>query len=391
MQWEGPANGRDLRLFGGSGMPTFAHSFEPAGGSPLGATVDLTVQEVEEAGIREVLQTPGAKVGHWGLLGPLLDPTSSDFMFLEPLGQSREVKTAISGLLGRFVARAYASKHLGLTHFAHIRRPPMRLRGARGVLRRVAGATGDMPDWVAWGPGVGLAIVEAKGCHDPAGPSATLQRAYTQANRAEIAAGGLLAPFKRYAIVSRWGFCAPIGWEPMLSVRDPDEEGEGLSEREIRDLELGVVRRHFGELLLSVGEERLARAFFGLAESAVPARDRAMSEEASVTLASARRRTIISSEDTASAGPELVGGYVSAAGVLPAGELTPDELATLSRLGLRPTFIGIETSALQAAIKGDLGYFDPAQTDGDGTAGRLRRGSSGDWIVPLEPDGPRIE
>jgi hypothetical protein len=43
---------------------TFIHSFDPASASPVaGRTVDLDVSEIEDAGIREVLQTPGAAYG----------------------------------------------------------------------------------------------------------------------------------------------------------------------------------------------------------------------------------------------------------------------------------------------------------------------------------------
>jgi hypothetical protein len=41
---------------------TFFHSFDPTAASPVsGATVDLEVSEIEDAGIREVLQTPGVQ------------------------------------------------------------------------------------------------------------------------------------------------------------------------------------------------------------------------------------------------------------------------------------------------------------------------------------------
>ena len=45
---------------------TFFNSFDPPAASPVsGATVDLEVSEIEDAGIREVLQTPGAAYGAW--------------------------------------------------------------------------------------------------------------------------------------------------------------------------------------------------------------------------------------------------------------------------------------------------------------------------------------
>jgi hypothetical protein len=82
---------------------TFLHSFDPAKASPItGPTVDLDVSEIEDAGIREVLQTPGAAYGAWSILDALLMPTGTGtpFIFKKPLGQAREVKVALSGMVG---------------------------------------------------------------------------------------------------------------------------------------------------------------------------------------------------------------------------------------------------------------------------------------------------
>lgn len=54
---------------------TFRHSFEPAADSPVkGRTVRLTVREIEDAGIKEVLQILGARVSSWSILQALLQP-----------------------------------------------------------------------------------------------------------------------------------------------------------------------------------------------------------------------------------------------------------------------------------------------------------------------------
>jgi hypothetical protein len=93
----------------------FLHQFEPEALSPVpypGHEVELTVQEIEAAGILEVLQRTGARVGSWSLLEALLDPGTSQFLFRVPLGAAREVKVAVSGVFGRFVARAYLSRYL---------------------------------------------------------------------------------------------------------------------------------------------------------------------------------------------------------------------------------------------------------------------------------------
>ncbi|WP_245445104.1 hypothetical protein [Pseudaminobacter soli (ex Li et al. 2025)] len=62
---------------------TSLHSFEPAAASPItGATVDLEVSDIEDASIREVLQTPGAAYGAWSILDALLAPTGVGTPFM---------------------------------------------------------------------------------------------------------------------------------------------------------------------------------------------------------------------------------------------------------------------------------------------------------------------
>ena len=69
---------------------TFFHSFDPPASSAVsGATVDLEVSEIEDAGIREVLQTPGATYGAWSILDALLTPTGAGTPFVF---RSRSVK-----------------------------------------------------------------------------------------------------------------------------------------------------------------------------------------------------------------------------------------------------------------------------------------------------------
>jgi hypothetical protein len=87
----------------------------------MGATVDLDVSEIEDAGIREVLQTPGAAYGAWSILDALLTPTRGHALHLPGAAwQAREVKVALSGLFGRFVARAYLERYFSLSRFAHL-------------------------------------------------------------------------------------------------------------------------------------------------------------------------------------------------------------------------------------------------------------------------------
>jgi len=129
---------------------TFLHSFDPPASNPVtGATVDLGVSEIEDAGIREVLQTPGAAYGAWSILDALLTPigAGTPFIFRELLGQAREVKVALSGLFGRFVARAYLAHRPSSSMMRRFRvttclRRYWRVRDGTGVARarRISGA-----------------------------------------------------------------------------------------------------------------------------------------------------------------------------------------------------------------------------------------------------------
>jgi hypothetical protein len=62
---------------------TFLHSFDPPTASPVsGPIVDLEVSAIEDAGIHEVLQTPGAAYGAWSILDALLAPTGPGTPFV---------------------------------------------------------------------------------------------------------------------------------------------------------------------------------------------------------------------------------------------------------------------------------------------------------------------
>ena len=57
---------------------TFLHNFDPPTASPVsGPTVDLEVSAIEDAGIREVLQTPGAAYGAWSTARCAVDANRS--------------------------------------------------------------------------------------------------------------------------------------------------------------------------------------------------------------------------------------------------------------------------------------------------------------------------
>ncbi len=64
----------------------------PAASPVTCATVDLDVSDIEDAGIREVLQTPGAAYGAWSILDALLTPTGTGTPFISGSRSDRRAK-----------------------------------------------------------------------------------------------------------------------------------------------------------------------------------------------------------------------------------------------------------------------------------------------------------
>lgn len=218
---------------------TFQHSFYSSNRDPEPrGEVELSVEAIEEAGVREVLQTPGAVLGSWSLLDALL-AKCDEFRFREPLGQAREVKVALSGLFGRFVARAYLERYFGLHYFAHLGGEEIELGGRLRVrVVRRSGQEGDLPDWVACAEDLSkLTVAEAKGSHARAGPGSAIAQARKQVARVNVYGGHGRMAVKRIAVATRWGMLKDGPAESWIKVHDPGGRGRKVRGRS------GVARR----------------------------------------------------------------------------------------------------------------------------------------------------
>lgn len=361
---------------------TFLHSFDPPSASPVtGATVDLDVADIEDAGIREVLQTPGAAYGAWSILDALLAPTGvgTPFIFREPLGQAREVKVALSGLFGRFVARAYLERYFNLSIFAHLGSRIIDL-DRRGQVKVTRLSRGDLPDWIASASDLSsLTVAEAKGCHDNGGPTKALNRAWAQAGRIDITAGGSKVTVKRIAIATRWGMAAPNPTDAQLSVRDPVDEGELIKPEEKDALFIGLLRLHIANLIKSLGHAELATALRGLTHQPFARRLQGDIQRARALLDAVRVREV----ENATAMGGLIGGVVTRAGPVTDTDVTPADQEALARLNLRPVFVGIERDLIRAAIDAELQTVRTRLTQIVGPDDFARPDRAGGWIVPL--------
>lgn len=362
---------------------TFFHSFDPPASSPVsGATVGLDVSEIEDAGIREVLQTPGAAYGAWSILDALLTPTGTGtpFVFREPLGQAREVKVTLSGLFGRFVARAYLERYFNLSIFAHLGSRTIDLDRRRQVkITRLS--RGDLPDWIACASDLSsLTVAEAKGCHDVGGPAKALDRAWAQARRIDVTARGRKVSVKRIAIATRWGMATAGPADAYLSVRDPVEEGEPHTQEEKDALFIGMLRLHITNLIKPLGHAGLADVLRRLTQQSFPRRLQDEVLRARSLLDTSPVRDV----DKASAAMDgLVGGVVTRAGPLTDTSVEPADQEALFRLNLRPVFVGIERDLIRAAIDAEPQAIRSRLADKESPDDFARSDRAGGWIIPL--------
>lgn len=364
---------------------TFRYSFTPASGDPVGAAyVHLSIREIEDAALLEILQTPGARLATWSLLDQLLTSTgpNTPFVFREPLGQAREVKVALSGLFGRFVARAFLKRYFGLSIFNHLSAGGMVIDARRriSVTRR---ARGDLPDWVACSAGrTNLTIAEAKGCHDRPGPVKALSRAWTQTQRVEVTRRGLPLSVKRIAIATRWGSAKGGSSTPMMSVQDPDAAGDPLTPDEERALYVGLVRKHLASLLFALGHSDLSEALIRLTSSRAP--EKSLISAALQALATSPTSRFANGAQFHYLEP-MIGGLTTRQGVVTNRRTSPGDEQALVRLQLRPHFVGIERRTVEAAILGEELQFADEKGGGDLRRGRARGDGAGGWIIPMFP------
>lgn len=338
----------------------FRHQFYPCQDDPEpGGEVQLSVEEIENAGVREVLQTPGPTLGSWTLLDALLS-RCDEFRFLEPLGQAREVKVALSGLFGRFVARAYLERYVGLRYFAHLGQEEIELGrrlNVRVVRRR--GQSGDLPDWVACaGDLTNLTIAEAKGSHARNGPRSAIAQARKQVARVEVKGRNGRITVKRIAVATRWGMLKGGPSKSWIQVHDPEDVGKEFTAEENDAAMLGIVRLHMSNLFGRIGQSKLAAEIQALvlaespkleAESRIKAKQLvSFAREEGDRLRDTRQEAI---------GNATVGGIVTRVGALGDSIAKETDVSVLAEFGLRPVFVGISPEAVSAAMDGNMEYF----------------------------------
>lgn len=232
----------------------FNHTFSPSGQGTDGTSpLELTTTEIADAAIQEIVQISLSASPFDLLLEQLLDNSDQYFRWISRLGQIRETRTALSGLFGRFVARAYLTRYFGFAYFEPIRSAPQTIARtpALSLQRTPANGRGDLPDWVTATSAISpdIAIAEAKGSHNTNGSGPSLASAIEQAKRVGIFSGTTQLAIKRYAIATRWAVRGnPDLDQPWLSVDDPDDGERPPLKNEVNALRRSIALGHFAGL-----------------------------------------------------------------------------------------------------------------------------------------------
>ena len=304
------------------------------------------------------------------------------FIFKEPLGQAREVKVALSGLFGRFVARAYLERYFNLSIFAHLGSRVIDLDRRRKVtIKRLS--RGDLPDWIACSSDLSsVTVAEAKGCHDAGGPAKALARAWAQAGRIDISARGRKVTVKRIAVATRWGMGVGGPADAHFSVQDPVDEGEPIEPVEKDALFVGLLRLHIANLIRPLGHVDLANALYRLTNQPFAESLQGDLQAARGLLDAAPIRQV---EETSVTGG-LIGGIVTRAGLVTDSDVAPADQEALVRLNLRPVFVGIERDLIRVAIDADPEGMRTRLSKTVRPDEFARPDGAGGWIVPLGGD-----
>ena len=202
---------------------------------PSGAWRALALSVIGTAAAREtfVTATPHMAAIWTDLFQSIIAPSPELRWCGNGPGIGRDARIAYSGLLGRYVARAYLTDHEGVQALVPLDVAKRQLQGTPYVIEKTPSSNrGLEADWIGF-DGSGLVIVEAKGTFNegvktwqgPYSQPQILKTAIAQARRTAIFTRSprKKLPARRWAIASRWG-TVDNGRDPTLLAWDPEEE-----------------------------------------------------------------------------------------------------------------------------------------------------------------------
>jgi len=243
-------------------MKRFNYHFTPY--SPTNPSeITLTVRQIARAAIAEMGQLASASIAFGTFLNEITKDPNNFFIWSKRLGTVRETRTALSGLFGRYIARAYLEQYQDCRYFWPITSKTMVIPNGAGLrLRPTPKTSGDSPDWVCADRGTSIFIAEAKGSHNKSGFDPALGAAKKQVRRVQVVKNGVVLRVKQYSVATRWAIKGdPELDQPWLAVHDPEDGEREPTEDERERLHKGIAALHFSSLLEGMGYSDVAEAY----------------------------------------------------------------------------------------------------------------------------------
>ena len=203
----------------------------------------VSLSELGNAAARETFTTATLPfAAAWTDLFQSMITAGQDLRWLENgPGVGRDARIAYSGLLGRYMARAYLAGHEDVRVLVPLDEAKRLLDGTPYSIEKCPPGHGLEADWIGLDGHRRLVIAEAKGSFDKgvrtwSGPDHlpdVLHTALGQAQRTAVFAKSLAGelPAKRWAIASRWanefnGRCPTVlAWDPDEGQLNDDDYG----------------------------------------------------------------------------------------------------------------------------------------------------------------------
>ena len=242
----------------------------PSSSHAPGAHISIQLPELGVAAARETFATATVPfAAAWTGLFREMIADCRDLRWRENgPGVGRDARIAYSGLLGRYMARAYLTAYEGVRVLVPLDEAKRVLQGTSYFIRKHPPGQGLEADWIGLDDHGNLVIAEAKGSFDrgvrtwfgPNSPPKVLQTAIAQAQRTAVFRDSQSRPLpaKRWAVASRWANEVNM-LDPTLLAWDPDE-GK-LEDRDYQELARLLHRTDVDSVLKGLGHPQAVHIF----------------------------------------------------------------------------------------------------------------------------------
>ena len=173
--------------------------------------------------------------------------------------------------------------------------------------------------------------------------------------------------------------------EPLISVRDPTEEGDPLTRDDQDGVFVALFRHHVANILSGVGQPGVAEVLRGLTTERILHQEAARRERANGLVDTAVESFNRLADVIGMGRSDLIGRFVFPGRLADAPSVMRVDREAPLRLGLRHVVVGYESELVRLALEGDPSSIRGALADHQRltVADGARSDGAGFWIISL--------